>query len=332
MADGVIGVLFISALLLAWVFWSPGEEITDGRHDRRQNGIWISHGWLGADEWFLQHDKTNEFVRYRSLTNVALLAIKLREHGITDVFPHLSPADERGNLHAIDDEQTTRFLAEFKGLRVIPWIGGPWGTGARPWDGRWRTNFIAEIRRLLQRHPGFAGIQLNIEPIPAGDTNLISLTAEIKAALPPDKILSFAAYPPPTYWHQFPDVHWSEDYFRAIPANCDQLAVMMYDTGLRNPRLYRKLMSDWTYEALSWSGETSVLLGVPAYADEGVEYHFPEVENITNAISGIHSGLLKTGPPANYQGIVIYADWVTEPDEWRFLSRHFFNRSSNRRQ
>jgi len=96
-----------------------------------------------------------------------------------------------------------------------------------------------------------AGVHLNIEPIPAGDTNLISLTAQIKAALPSGKILSFAAYPPPTYWHEFPDVHWEENYFKAIAKHCDQIVVMMYDTGLRNSKLYRKLMADRTVESLA---------------------------------------------------------------------------------
>lgn len=323
----IAGTFFLVVLIAGWIFWSPGAEITDGRHDLARNGIWISHGWLGADEWFEKYQKEAEKPVYRNATNVSNLVTKLRAHGITDLFPHVSPADEKGVLPAINDKQTKLFLDATDGFRVLPWIGGPWGTAARPWDQKWRTNIINQIGGLLRRHPRFAGIHLNIEPVPAGDTNLISLTADIRAALPPGKILSFAVYPPPTYWHQFPDVHWEPEYFKAIAEHCDQIAVMKYDTGLKNEKLYRKLMSDWTLESIDWAGSAQVLLGVPTYSDEGVEYHFSEVENITNALLGIHDGLLQRPVPSNYQGIAIYANWVTDEAEWNHLRQAFFRPS-----
>lgn len=297
--------------------------IRDGSHDRGQNAIWLSHGWLGGDDWFEKYDKQNELTKYRNDASISQLLDKLRQHGITDLFPHVSPANEKGILPPIDRKQTKRFLELAQEFRVMPWIGGPWGSGVRPWDDRWRTNFIHQITNLLNAHPGFAGVHLNIEPVPSGDTNLISLTRQLKAALPKDKRLSFAAYPPPTYWHQFPDVHWEQEYFEKIASHCDQVAVMMYDTGLKNPKLYRKLMSDWAVESIVWAGTTKVLLGIPTYADRNVEYHFPEIENITNALQGIHAGLTRIKSPDNYQGIAIYANWVTDSDEWSHLRTHF---------
>lgn len=41
-------------------------------------------------------------------------------------------------------------------------------------------------------------------------------------------------------------------------------------------------MVSWTQEILEWSLDTEVLLGLPAYDDEGVSYHYPEVENLKN--------------------------------------------------
>ncbi|MEX0776537.1 MAG: hypothetical protein WD042_12605 [Phycisphaeraceae bacterium] len=41
-------VLAISiAALPAYMLWQPGQVVTDGRHDRGTNGIWLSHAWLG---------------------------------------------------------------------------------------------------------------------------------------------------------------------------------------------------------------------------------------------------------------------------------------------
>jgi len=49
-------LLRISALVailgLAYLLWTPGEVVRDGRFDRGLNGVWLQHGWLGDDEWF----------------------------------------------------------------------------------------------------------------------------------------------------------------------------------------------------------------------------------------------------------------------------------------
>jgi hypothetical protein len=82
-------------------------------------------------------------------------------------------------------------------------------------------------------------------------------------------------------------------------------------------------MADWTPEVLAWSGGKSVLLGVPTYEDPGVEYHFSNVENITNALLGIHRGLSRQVLPTNYQGVAIYCEWETSDSEWQYFQEHF---------
>jgi hypothetical protein len=141
--------------------------------------------------------------------------------------------------------------------------------------------------------------------------------------LPTGKLLSVAAYPPPTRWHPFEDVHWTEDYFRQVARRCDQLAVMMYDTALRKPKLYQHLMADWTGEVLTWSGGKSVLLGVPTYSDADSGYHHPDVENLENALRGIHRGLSRQPLEKNYQGVAIYCHWETDETEWTYFHDHF---------
>jgi hypothetical protein len=91
---------------------------------------------------------------------------------------------------------------------------------------------------------------------------------------------------------------------------------MMYDTALRVPKLYQQLMSTWTEQALNWSGDTGVLLGVPAYDDADVGYHTPKVENLENALKGIHAPLSrKADLPDNYLGIAIYCEWEMDGSE-----------------
>src|SRR2546427_2078207 len=273
----VCGVLLI--ILAGYALWAPGLDIRDGRHDHGENGIWLSHGWLGANDWFIRNGKTNQFAAYRDRGHVQALAAQLRRHGITDVFPHLCPADKQGQVPSVDAPQTEQFRDEFAGFRVMPWIGGPNGSQVFPGNPKWRAAFIQSVQGLFVEHPRFAGVHLNVEPIPSGDADFLVLLDQLRAGLPKGKVLSVAAYPPPTRWQQFEEVHWAEDYFQQAARRCDQMAVMMYDTSLRVPKLYQRLISQWTEEVLIWGEGTQVLLGVPTYGDAGVGYHDPRVEN-----------------------------------------------------
>jgi hypothetical protein len=317
---GVCVLLFVP--FCYWI-WSPGLDVRDGRHDRGQNGIWISHGWLGDDGWFVKNGKTNELGRYRTSDSIRALAAKCRKNHITDIFPHLCPADVEGQIPSVDAGQVERFLDEFAAFRVLPWIGGANGSSARYRNAKWRQNFIGSVKHLFDVHSRFAGVHLNVEPLTSGDADFLKFLDELKANLPIGKLLSIAAYPPPTCWQPSEDVHWSETYFREVAKRCDQIAVMLYDTSLRVPKFYQRLMAQWTIEVLSWSEGKAVLLGVPTYNDAGVDYHNPRVENLQNALPGIHRGLSPEPLPKNYQGIALYCDWETDESEWKYLRDHF---------
>lgn len=320
----VPGFVLLVAILVAYFLWSPGLDIRDGRHDRGRNGIWLQHGWLGADEWFIRNAKTNRIVEFRDPARIRALADKLRAHHVTDVFPHVSPASAQGPLPPVDDAQVARFLDVFDSFRVIPWTGGVNDNHVHLESLRWRSNFVGSIRSLLDRHPRLAGIQINVEPLRSGTTNFLDLLDELRGALPRGKIISIAAYPPPTRWQPSPEVHWDEPFFRAVARRCDQLAVMMYDTSLRNRKLYEQLMSKWTREILDWSEGASVLLGLPTYDDAGVGYHHPSAENLTNSLRGVHHGLTKRAPlPTNYCGVALYCEWEMDEAEWGYFRSHF---------
>jgi hypothetical protein len=310
-------------LLASYALWSPGLEVTDGRHDQGRNGLWMQHGWLSDDGWFERNNKKDRIPQFRDEARIAELAQRLREHGITDVFPHMAPAQPAGKLPAIHAEQTERFLQGMEGFRVMPWIGGVLDDHCFPRIPGWRAAFVRSVQELLQAHPRFSGIHLNIEPWPSGNAELLTLLDELRAALPPGKLLSVAAYPPPTRWHPYPEVHWEEAYYREVARRTDQLAVMMYDTALRRPKVYSWLMDEWTQEILAWSGSTPVLLGLPAYDDAGVGYHHADVENLPTGLSGIHAGLRARSPAPNYQGVALYSDWELDEGEWRHFREHF---------
>lgn len=317
-------LLFVAlgVLAFAYLVWSPGKRVHDGRHDLRTNGIWIQHGWLGDDSWFKRNRKDK--VLFRKDRQIQKLADLLAGHGVKYVFPHVCPSDPGGRIAPVDPVQTERFLDHFRDFAVVPWVGGVLDVHCSPGSPRWRANFVSSVVDLLKKHPRLAGVQLNIEPMPTGNSGFLALLDELRQAMPDGKILSVAAYPPPTIWHPFPEVHWDESYFRQVAQRADQLAPMMYDTALKLPKFYRHLMSAWTSDVLDWSGDAQVLLGVPVYNDTGVKYHLPNVENLQNALLGIHAGLNKSkSPPKNYAGVAIYCEWEMDQEEWDYFSKEF---------
>lgn len=322
----VLGVFVLGLFFGSYAVWRPGLDVRDGRHDRGRNGIWIGHGWFAADEWFIRDGRTNEISRFRDPARIRDLASLLRSHHITEVFPHLCPSDSDGHLPPVDDAQIERFLSEFENFRVIPWTGGPQGPTTRFRDPKWRAEFITSITNLLSAHPRLAGVQINVEPLESGDKDFLNFLKQIHSALPKDKLLSIAAYPPPTRWQPFPDVHWDEKYFHEVAKRSDQLAVMMYDTSIRFPKIYEAVMARWTAEVVSWSEGKPVLLGIPTYDDQGVDYHKPNVENIRTALLGIHRGLAAVPLATNYQGVAIYCEWETDVTEWSYFDSHFVKR------
>ena len=68
--------------------------------------------------------------------------------------------------------------------------------------------------------------------------------------------------------------------------------------------------------------DPSPVAGANIYDDAGVEYHDPRVENLRNALLGLHSGL-KEKALTNHQGVAIYCEWKTSESEWEYFGEHF---------
>jgi hypothetical protein len=318
----VLLVCLVTMFGLGYLLWSPGKVIRDGRHDLRTHGIWIQHGWLGDDSWFQRNRKDPG--QFRDRAKVQSLADLLASHGVKYVFPHLCPCQVNGTIAPVDEGQTKLFLDHFATFDVLPWIGGVFEGQCWPASKQWRTQFVASAVGLLEDHPRLAGVHVNIEPMPTGNADFLTLLDELRQDLPAGKILSVAAYPPPTRWQPSPEVHWDRNYFREVASRADQMVPMMYDTAIRSPKLYQSLMASWTTSVLSWSGDAQVLLGIPAYDDAGVGYHLPEVENLRNSLLGIHAGLSKHTPlPRTYGGVAIYSEWEMDQTEWSYFRREF---------
>jgi hypothetical protein len=312
----------LAVALAGYALWRPGVDRQDGANDRGTNAAWLAHGWLGDASWFTRNRRDPR--RFRDPPALSALASRLRTHHVTTVYPHLCPAESAGPAPH-DAAATERFLDAMDGVRVMPWVGGVYQRSVLVDDAAWRRRFAESVARLLREHPRLAGVHLNVEPWPDGDTDMLRLLDSLRSALPPGRSLSVAAYPPPTRWQPDPEIHWSAGYTREVARRADELAVMMYDTAIVIPKAYESLLVRWTREVLASAAPTRVLLGVPTYPDEpGAGWHRAWVEDLPHALRGIHAGL-GASAPANYQGIAIYAEWETEPHEWSHLRAHFLS-------
>lgn len=322
----LLRLVFLIGLLLGlpaliYALWQPGSDRRDGAHDSGRNGLWLQHGWLGDDPWFQRNLRDPQ--KFRGPKQIAALLAPLRQAHIHYLFPHIGPCRDDGSLPPLDAKQTEAFLDASTEFQVLPWAGGVFGDHCHLEKPFWRQQFCSSVQKLFAQHPRFAGIQINIEPLPSGNADFLSLLDELKLALPKGKILSVAGYPPPTRWQASTQVHWDEAYFRQVAKRCQLLAPMMYDTGIRLPKFYEALMATWTEEVLSWAGDTPVLLGVPSYDDAGTGYHRPEVENLDTALRGIHAGLDRHPLPSHFRGVAIYCEWEMDPQEWRLWQEAF---------
>ena len=96
-------VLGIPALCY-WV-WQPGSEEPLPKY--RNNAIWLGHGWLGDDSWFIRNNRNKE--DFRSVEKISALFKKLSDNKISTVYPHLCPAQLNGKIALYDNGQASDF-------------------------------------------------------------------------------------------------------------------------------------------------------------------------------------------------------------------------------
>ena len=324
-------VIILGIVFGGYWFWSPGLEVNDGRFDLQQNGIWLQHGWLGSDVWFKRNQRDKN--KFRSAEKIDELFVQLEKYHIKYIYPHLCPTAYSGEIPNVDSEQTKMFLqlSEKYKIKTLPWVGGVFGGQVMLSSKKWRANFVQSIMKLLEKYPRMAGIQLNIEPLPDKNKDFILLLKELRAVFPKDKILSIAAYPPPTRLHQYKTVHWSMEYYSQMAPYVDQMAVMMYDTAIKYDKFYVSLMTSWTKQLLNNSElqkyNVKLLLGLPAYNDAHTAYHNPKVENLKNALLGINNALnSQKNLKKNYQGTAIYCEWEMDSDKWKIYQKNFLKK------
>jgi hypothetical protein len=261
-------------------------------------------------------------------------ATRVRDHGITKIYPFLGPPDTLGWPGYVDGRTHHRFepdyahaaLRRFKAaapeIQVLPWTGGVLGAQITLRPGAQRTAWFAHLRRLIEA--GAHGVHFNIEPLPSGSTDFLSFLRAARAALGPRALISVAAFPPASLGRPAGDSAWRLAYLADVCRAADEVVVMGYDTGHRIGLIYETLIAHWVRQLDETlprpeAGGCRWSMGVPAYEDDR-PWHRPEVETLARALSGVRRGLAH-GLRSAFDGVTLYADWTIDATEWATFDR-----------
>lgn len=287
-------------LLIAYFFFGfhSNTELSKPRL-----AFWMEHAWASD---------TRDF---------ALLADRVKDLNITDLYFHVGPLSEDGSL--ADD---LHFISSFQNLDTTNYA----------WIGQLRSEIDLDSQNVRSRivessrwivSQGFDGIHLNIEPVRHGDTAFFELLKELDAALPEAKIsIATDEWQPHFISRIIANIfntniqsYWQADQIKTAAEYVDQIVVMTYDTGFKDPDLYSWWVEQQTISLSSILPEGKELfIGIPSY-DEGSNID-PNAENIETGLKGFEKGVQNyRSNPENITGLAIYPYWTMDDAEWESL-------------
>lgn len=307
-------VVTVASAALVFAYIDYNREDAPPRRAPGPNAVWLAHKWVGA----LQLPSA-----YRDL------AAHLIRHKITDGFFHVGPLRADGTIDPARYPAAARLIQEMRrhapALRVQAWIGQIEKRGGGPLDladPAVRQAVVATARQFLDL--GFDGIHYNIEPSSGNPHLLTLLEATRRVTRDRGAVLSMATdeiepFPGLARLTQAAGTHagfWTAAYHRAVSSRVDQIAVMMYDTGLPADWLYGTLVAWETRRILALTPDrVTVFVGVPTYEENRLSFR-PGAENMRSGLRGIRNGLASGATP-NPFGVAVYANWTTDAAEWR---------------
>jgi hypothetical protein len=306
--------------ILAWLLWNP-YAATEQRFDRGRNGLWVGHKWYTGrevrSEAPLDEGELHRFVE------------SLSHQRIRYVFIHVGPLLADGSIEDVAGERFEELRRLSPDTVFLAWLGGLVQRFDMT-DSRWRNHAVDTVERL--RDEGFDGVHLNIEPLEDSHPGYIELLQDVRRRLGRKFIVSHATRQAGPYGlapGPMSSAAWSRDFYRRTMELTDQTVLMAYDTKSDVEKHYVGFVKHQTRLLVEWGcafPAHQVLIGVPAYEDVPL-YSNPEIENIPNAVAGVRAALEELGGAGQgcFEGIAIYANWVTDEAEWAAYRRDWLD-------
>lgn len=305
-----ITIAFLLAIAIGFVvdfFVYPATTEIGGRSfNTGENGLWLRYLWY--------------FGKYTPEELKAMMQ-RLNEYQVRYAYFHARGINRIGKLEFHNGAEAKRLAqavhSSCPSTKVMAWIY----VGSNVVDisnPTIRKQMISEASWLLN-DCGFDGIQWDYEFAVNNGDHLISLLTESRQSFPASSLISVATpmWYPGTLWG------WDTGYFERVAANCDQIAVMCYDSFFYLPRSYVWLVKQQAVNVSNavWKANKNcrLILGVPTYDTfQGTAGHHGVPECIRMALKGVREGLADPrSSPKAFAGVCPFADYTTEFDEWQ---------------
>jgi len=316
----VWGPLLVAlAAICGAVVWLR-HPIGDTGFDTGSNGLWLGHRWYTGREV-----RTGEPVGSEAIPP---LIARLRAARIRYVFVHVGPARLEGDIEDSAAPLFGELRASYPEGVFLAWLGARLDRVALDRED-WRSGIATQNEKL--RAEGFDGVHFNLEPLRDAEPGYLELLALVRSRMGDDWIISQAT--PRSALFDIPVVgisenFWSGGFYRATMDIANQTVLMAYNTNLRWEPLYVTFVRDQTRRLVQWAcmaKHHQLLIGIPAYQDIP-DHHSSRVENIRNATHGVRAALESLGDrPRCFDGVAIYANWVTDDSEWSDFETHWLN-------
>jgi hypothetical protein len=300
-----------------YLTYAPAGDAAPHPFNQDRNAAWLEHKWLAEPQ---------------PTAEMEALFLRLSQHGIAYVYPHLIPFNGAGRLPVHDREQLRAFLATARRvapeIKVLPWVGGVRAGYKRMRAGTidladlgQRQRIVAECRGLIDE--GFDGVHVNLEPVDDGNDDLLALLRALRTAVGEDRTLSISGvHPGPVALPFAPNFLWTPGYYERVGASADQVVLMTYDTAIPTAALYRRYVA-WAASTITGrysGGRARLLVGIPTYDDYNL-VHRAGVETPAHALQGLVAGLRGVGAGGTFEGVALYAEWTTDDGEWQDYER-----------
>ena len=278
--------------------------------DSNTNGLWAGRQWFTG-----VNVRTGMPVPLHDIEKFSTL---IKKSGIRYVFVRTGTLLPSGAIPQLPSELFYELQRRNPDSLYLPWLSGdrrqlPLSSGA------WRKEFIGELGKLTDR--GIPGIHLNIEPVSSDDMGYLNLLRDIRLAFGKSFFISHATRPAGPYGVSFGSMKhhlWSQEFYKSTMRFADQSVVMAYNTRLTFELPYRAFVAHQTGLLLDWSCSVTghrVLIGIPSY-EHAPKYSDPHTENIRTASLGVRYALSRKKKVECFDGVSIYSNWTTDPNEW----------------
>jgi hypothetical protein len=306
----IVVMLLIAVLAIDFFFQRHYTEIKAHAFNKGSNGLYVKYPW-----YFEEKNQEELFT----------LIDKMKSEQITRAYFHAREVDKDGKSTKPSGDKAkniTKVMHErHPDAKSIAWItiGDKYTPGSDLSKAEFRQSVVEECG-WLTGECGFQGVQIDYDPCPTGDQNLLALLKEVREKIGADKYLSVATSP----WSSDAEGYWTKEYYAEVAQRCDEVAVRCYDKSMPHPRLYSSMVAQQAKvipETVSKANPNcAAMMCLPTFPGNLIHN---QSENLFFGLKGVTQGLSEAADTKGFEGIALFADNTMDPEEWQDYEKYW---------